>query len=361
MKKKQSEPSATAWTLAKAVHDLGCPAREVISNPWLFQDIMKLAFEKPRINFIMASGGGFKTSTTEIYSISTNSWINGPDLPQDRVNHGMTLVDVGGRDGRESHREVFIIGGGINPETSKSVISLTIPTTSEIDLTMMKAMKWKVMPNLNVIRMGLRVGVVGGKIFVIGGCDGMDYLKTIEIFSVNEGKWIDSSSDDHVDSQVPPDMSTRRSSMGVAVIGKKIFVIGGFNRTDGFLSTAEVLDTETNKWSTLPSMKIARSNMGITVIDDRFIWIFGGYNEHEYLDSIEIFDVEKNEWLTSSTKLTSPRYGMKTIAVDHKIFVIGGYSAHENADVEVLDVDEMKWMMAAPMKEPRFRHSAIGF
>ena len=83
-------------------------------------------------------------------------------------------------------------------------------------------------------------------------------------------------------------------------------------------------------------METARSEMGITVIDDRFIRIFGGFNDDD-LDSIEIFDVEKNEWSTSSIKLTSPMSGMKVITVDHKIFIIGFQQ------VEVLDVDKMKW------------------
>jgi N-acetylneuraminic acid mutarotase len=354
MKKQRSEPSATAWTLAKAVHDLKCPAREVISNPWLFQDIMKLAFEKPKIEFIMASGG-MSGKPTEIYSISTNSWRYGPDLPQDRFNHGIALVNVD----HSSHREIFIIGGLVDRMASSSVVSLVVPTTSEID----PAMQWKEMPNLNVKRYSHGVGVVNGKkIFVIGGRNESGCSKSIEVFSVNEGKWIDSSSDD-VYSQVPPDMSIARCGMGVAVIGKRIFVIGGYNGTDGHLSSVEVLDTETNKWSTLPSMKTARWGMGITVIDDRFIWIFGGWTLGRALDSIEIFDAEKNEWLTPSIKLTPPRFGMSAIAVDHKIFIIGGTSQGfiNLALVQLLDVDEMKWTTPSPPNLYHRHHSAVGF
>jgi N-acetylneuraminic acid mutarotase len=342
-KKKQTKLNKIAIALAKAVVSLDSPACEVISNPWLFEAVMELV--KSQIEFIMVAGG-FGDKTTQIYSISTNSWINGPNLPQNRYNHGMALVDG----------EIFIIGGWVNGDISNSVLSLTIPTTtSEMDSTMMKTMKWKVVPNLKVGRRNPGIVVVDGKIFVIGGSDGFEYLKTIEVFSVKEGKWIDD------DSQVPPEMSTMRSSMGVSVIGKKIFVIGGYNGIV-YLSTVEVLDTETNKWSTLPSIKTARSMMGVTVIDDRFIWIFGGWDESGYLDSIEIFDVEKNEWLTSSIKLTSPRSGMTAITVDHKIFIIGGIEQNVPLQiVEVLDIDEMKWSTISEMNTPRSWHSAIGF
>ena len=151
--------------------------------------------------------------------------------------------------------------------------------------------------------------------------------------------------------------------MGVAVIGKKIFVIGGFNPTDRYLSTVEVLDTETNKWSTLPSMKTARRLMGITVIDDRFIWIFGGSNGDRFFDSIEIFDVEKNEWVVAPTKLRYPKHIKKAITVDHKIFIIGGRdSSWKNLElVEVLDIDEMKWPEVSEINRIRCLHSMIGF
>jgi hypothetical protein len=347
-----------AMTLARAVHDPECPAGEVISNPWLFRDIMNLVVEKPKIEFIMVSGG-IGENTTEFYSISTNSRRSGPDLPQARYRHATALVDVD--DGRNSHRNIFIIGGHVDGKISKSVVSLTISKISEMDPAKLKMGKWKVVSNLKKKRMCHEVGVVDGKIFVIGGNDGREYLKTIEVFSVKEGKWLDSSppsDDDHVDSQIPPDMSTARDDMGVAVIGKKIFVIGGHNDTDGYLSTVEVLDTETSKWSTLPSMKIARSDMGVAVTDDRFIWIFGGWNDDDVLDSIEIFDVEKNEWSVSSIKMTCLRVAPRAIAVGRRIFIADGALGPES--VEILDTAEMKWFNVTSIKESRQFYSAVG-
>jgi hypothetical protein len=357
-KKKRTESSAIAWTLARAAHDLECPAREVISNPWLFEEIMNLAIEKPKIEFIMVSGGfgmEFESlKSTEIYSISTNTWVKGPDLPQAYSSHRMALVDV------DNHREIFIIGGLVFHDISNSVVSLAIPTTaSEMDSTMTKTVKWKVMPNFKMHRIRHGVGVVDGKIFVIGGWSGSEMLKTVEVFSVNEGKWIGSSSFD-VDSR---DMPTARSDMGVAVIGKKIFVIGGYNFIDGCLSTVEVLDTETNKWSTFPSMKTARAEMGITVVDDRFIWVLGGLKRGSSLDSIEIFDVEKNEWSTPSIKLASPMHGLYGFTVDHKILVMGVSGPFKIS--EVLDIDGMKWLEDPSLMYNHLHlhphHNMIGF
>jgi N-acetylneuraminic acid mutarotase len=346
-KMKRNELSKVAWTLAKAIHDPGCPASEVIRNPWLFKEMVEL-MRKPQVEFIFMVGANFKT---EVYSIKTNSWKMGPELPCNRHAFGLALVD----------REIFIVGGWEDGYVSDRVDSLTMPMAGEIDSTT----EW----NISVARLGEKridcaVGVVDGKIFVLGGWKEEDYSNAVEVLSAKRRDILSYpfSHRDHVDLSVSSSMSSERVHMGVAVIGKKIFVIGGYNLTDGYLSRVEVLDTETNKWSTLPSMKTARSMMGIAVIDDRFIWIFGGWNGSDrYLNSIEIIDVEKNEWLTSSIKLTSPRFATKAIAVDHKIFIIGGCGDLEDVAVEVLDIDEMKWTTLSSTDKTCRHHSAICF
>ena len=332
----QKELRVIAETLVVAQISEESPAREVFLNPWLFKDIMKLVTGEPKIEFVMVSGG-FGQQTTEIYSISTNSWRIGPNLPQVRCQHGMALVDIG-----HGQREIFVIGGHADGDALKSVVSLTIPTTSEIEMTM----KWKVMPDLKVKRSSPGIGVVDGKIYVIGGWNGSEFLKTTEVFSVKEGKWIDS--------QVPQEMSTGRMSMGVAVIGKKIFVIGGFNRTRGHLSAVEVLDTKTNRWSTLPSLTRISESMAIAVIDDRFIFSCGGRNTFGSTEIIEIFDVERNEWSIPAFRLTHPQFGIMAVAANNSIFIV------DTRIISILDIDEAKWSLSPP-KPCQICGSAIGF
>jgi hypothetical protein len=293
-----------ARALAKAAFSPESPAHEAFSNMWILKDVIDAS--EPGIEHIMICSGLNRRK----YSISTNSWKNGPDLPEYCWRRDTTMLSV------NSH-ETYIIFDTLICDFSKEIIS---PANSMI--------KWSVIPCPKRLHAGHGVGVVDEKIFIFGGYDNVyDDLEfdTIDVFSVKEEKWLDSLK-----------MLDAKGDMGIAVIGNKIFVIGGFNYFDKCLSTVEVLDTETNKWSILPSIKTARSKMGITVVDDRFIWIFGGMNG-EILDSIEIFDTEKNEWSTSSIKLTSPMYDMKAITIDHKIFII---SFERN---EVLDIDSMKW------------------
>ncbi|WP_297430773.1 kelch repeat-containing protein, partial [Clostridium sp.] len=59
------------------------------------------------------------------------------------------------------------------------------------------------------------VGVVDDKIFVFGGFGDWQWLKTIEVYSEKTKRW----------EMMKVTMKTRRSYMGVAVIGDLIFII----------------------------------------------------------------------------------------------------------------------------------------
>lgn len=97
--KKHFTVSDVALVLAGAVNDPSCPACEVFSNPWLFRDIVELL--KSPVDHIMISGGFGLEASTEIYSISKNSWKLGPDMPHSRSNHGMALAE----------NKIFVVGG----------------------------------------------------------------------------------------------------------------------------------------------------------------------------------------------------------------------------------------------------------
>ena len=82
---------------------------------------------------------------------------------------------------------------------------------------------------MNQKRRNPGVGVVDDKIFVIGGFDGEEYLKTIEVYSEKTKRW----------EMMKVTMKTAKSDMGVAVIGDQIFIIGGVVKGDGITKSVE--------------------------------------------------------------------------------------------------------------------------
>ena len=85
-------------------------------------------------------------------------------------------------------------------------------------------------------------------------------------------------------------MKTRRTDMGVAVIGDLIFIIGGWNNERGVVEEVEVMNTKTQTMETLTRNPTGRRGMGVGVVDDRFIWTFGGFDGRKVDDVIEMCD-----------------------------------------------------------------------
>jgi hypothetical protein len=325
--------------LAKAAFSPESPAHEAFSNVWLLRDIAETL--KPQIKSIFAVGGdgfdcvqSFLSAKAEIFSIATNSWSEGPSVYVNPEG-SLALFD----------NNIFVVNGyKYSDDHSGDVFMMPITPSSEILDSRDK------MPVLECARGGSSVVVVGDKIFVLGGNSPLaGLLSEVKVLLVKERKWVDA-----------PPMTIRKMHMGVTVIGKNIYVFGGFtdHNPDCHLNAVEVFDTVTSKWFVLPSMKIARFNMGIATIDDRFIWILGGYGHGgNKLDSIEVFDVERNEWSVPPIKMKYPDSITKAIASDHKIFIFGEQKLHG----EVLDIDEMKWSSLPPMKTPRHNPHCVGF
>lgn len=60
--------------------------------------------------------------------------------------------------------------------------------------------------------------VFTGKLYVVGGSDGTQSLATTEMYDPNERMWIPG-----------PNMITPRANVGVAMVGNRLYAVGGFS------------------------------------------------------------------------------------------------------------------------------------
>ena len=115
-------------------------------------------------------------------------------------------------------------------------------------------------------------------------------------------------------------MLLSRSSPGVAVLDRKIYVTGGgfgFGRTT---SHAECYDPATDTWSRqsaslksqVASMNIAREGHELIALHGR-LYSIGGYNggfgESNVVDSVEVYDPGNNTWTILPQKLEGEGFG----------------------------------------------------
>jgi Kelch motif len=73
-------------------------------------------------------------------------------------------------------------------------------------------------------------------LYVIGGSDGQTSLVSTEILDIPTGTW-----------HVGPSLCTPRANMGVAVIGHRLFAVGGYSGKS-FLNSVEFLSDDGEEW-----------------------------------------------------------------------------------------------------------------
>lgn len=112
------------------------------------------------------------------------------------------------------------------------------------------------------------VGNSNGKIYVFSGSSDTYSVQALDVFDPIANSWA-----------TGPNVPTARHSPGVAAMGGKVYVIGGYTSTPlGYqsISTAEAFDPSTNTWSELPPMPTARLGLSLVAGGDGKLYAIGG-------------------------------------------------------------------------------------
>ena len=89
-------------------------------------------------------------------------------------------------------------------------------------------------------------------------------------------------------------MSERRSFPCAVTIDENIYVMGGYDGNDT-LRTCEIYNPPSNSWSSIEPMNVARSNAGAAFLN-RKIFVVGGWDGVS-LSSVEYYDLVTSEWV----------------------------------------------------------------
>ncbi|KAA0200639.1 Kelch protein 18 [Fasciolopsis buskii] len=122
-----------------------------------------------------------------------------------------------------------------------------------------------------------RIGVVGlnGRLYAIGGFDGISRLNTTEVYDPKTKAW-----------ETLAPMNHKRSALGAAALDGQIYVCGGY---DGIasLKSCEVYNPIQNKWYLIPSMREPRSAGGLVALSNGCLYAVGGHNGLAIYSSVE--------------------------------------------------------------------------
>jgi N-acetylneuraminic acid mutarotase len=272
----------------------------------------------------------------EEYDIATNTWIQKNKMPLPA--HHLAVTEYKGK--------LYVFGGGAQLEPG-GPNWVPINNAWEYDPA---TDHWRALAPMPTARGAANAATVGDKIYVIGGASvhpgqkivGLSAqvphraLGTNEMYDPATNTW-----------QSRSPMPTSRNHAAIGVVNGKIYVLGG--RLGAVFVNAsptdvvEEYDPATDSWGFAKAkMSMPRSGTAYGSYGGR-IYVAGG----EYLDnqivgtyrSVEAFDPAANEW-TQLPPLAIPRHGLVGGITGSRFYVVGGHLQSGNIYGDPLDSDE---------------------
>lgn len=185
--------------------------------------------------------------------------------------------------------------------------------------------------------------VMGGRVFVAGGTDGLAPQAGAYQLEVDSG-----------DLTTLPSLAGARDSLAVAAVGTTIYAIGGQNAGTP-LNRVERLTDGGTSWETRAPMPSTRHSLTAIAVGSR-IFVFGGKaNGGAVLTNVEVYDTGANTWSNAVAQMPHGRAGHGAVLIDGLIYLVGGVGTDGAplADVDVYDATADTWSSAAPLPTPR--------
>jgi len=263
---------------------------------------------------ILSAAPGY-TDLFEAYDAQADRWTALAPLPEGR--HHIALAAAGGK--------IYGIGGfsGAIPDwRAHASVFVYDPQTD----------RWSGGPALPQARAEGVVAAVGDNIYFIGGriptsaearhiSEHADTARA-EVLDVRSGHW----------KRIADAPSARNSAAG-AVIGDKIYVVGGrqmVKQADGRarpvnVATLEVYDPATGRWETRAPMPLAQGGLAAAAHGGKLL-VFGG---EQFVPQAKVFaeswvyDPQTDRW-SALPPMPTPRHGHGAAVVGHRVYLMGG-------------------------------------
>lgn len=266
------------------------------------------------------------TNLFELYSIPNKAWTTLAPLPVP-INHPNAAV---------VNNKVYLLGGlevadnGAWVATNRSWVYDAAEN------------EWTEIEPMPSARGSAAIGVYRSKIILAGGMTILeawqggrqDSVDDVTIFDTVTSTWI-----------VGPTLPGRRDHAGGAVVGGKMYVIGGRDGGPAGVK-GDVFELDMQKmegWVTKSQMITPRGGLSAAVVVRR-VYTFGGEGNPEegtegVFDQTEVYDTKKDEW-KALVEMEVPRHGTSAVGVGGKIYIPGGGVSIGGAPVDHFDVFE---------------------
>ena len=216
------------------------------------------------------------------------------------------------------------------------------PITAEI---------WTSLPPLPTPRTAVSVGVLEGKIYVVGGLDELGRASAkVEVYDPDTSQW-------DVASSLPKDLHHASAVTLARSGGDRLYVIGGFEGRRARPSES-VYEYDPRQGSWRASIPVARGALSAAAFGD-LIYVIGGVDEKTVSSRIDVYNPATDSW-AEGPAMRTPRSHLRAVTVGPLIYLIGGKGKTGGTSldlVEILDPTTGGW---ATIQNLRVARSSLG-
>ncbi len=191
-----------------------------------------------------------------------------------------------------------------------------------------------------------------GRVLVVGGLGTTNHIRnplsSAEIYDPVSGKWTPTKS-----------LSVARSSHKATLLPDgRVLVAGGAGDGAEALASAELYDPASGTWTLTGPMNVARTDHKPVLMPGGKVMVLGGFNDAGPLASVELYEPASGKWKTTGNMIERRLWNSVTLLPSGKVLVIGGSSTCNGeycvlATTELYDPATETWTAAGSLTTPR--------
>ncbi len=182
---------------------------------------------------------------------------------------------------------------------------------------------WRTAAPMPTKRTEVAAAAVDGKIYVVGGFE-KPSLGNMMNFAITPSVEMYDPLIDRWTAKAPLPVGLHH--VGIGVVGGRLYVIGGYTKSGlsvwNPVATVNAYDPATDRWTERASMPTVRGALSVTEHEGK-LYAIGGYDRQGNNAQVEVYDPLRNVWTTGAS-LPTPRDHLATATVAGKIYAIGG-------------------------------------
>ncbi len=152
-----------------------------------------------------------------------------------------------------------------------------------------------------------------------------------------------------------------RQEMGVAAVGGKIYVAGGFDKEGQGLRTVEAYDPGANRWHPVLALPVPLHHVAAAEVGG-VLYLMGGFEGSSFefaTNRVWAYHPTSGQW-RQRAPMPTQRGALAVAVYDKKIYAVGGFrDGHSISDFAVYDVAQNRWSSLPPMPTRRDHLAAV--